>query len=226
MVKMKKRTWIAFVYLFFLLFITAVVEISYHNGYTFYRLESYAIDADGRVFIGKIGKIDIYKNNNLEGHIQLPVQHSYTLKFLPNNLIQLSKNDDIYYLSLNGDVIKTEKSSENVDRYSMTANIYKDTYGNSYEYSDSILGRKKIIKNGKEIVFIESRFNQIATIVKQWQFIEFLFAMFLFGGRGHPILFIKIAIKRISEGKIVYLVDFDKYYHDYYLSKIGKQKST
>jgi len=216
---MKNRTWIAFVYLLFLLFITAMVEISYHNGDTFYRIESYAVDAEGRVLIGKIGELDIYKNNILEGRIQLPVQHSYTLKCLPDDLIQLSKDDDIYYLSLDGNIVRAEKNSESINISFINTDVYEDMYGNSYKYSDSIWGRKKIIKNSKEIVFMESRFNQIATIIKQWQFIEFIFALFLFGGRGHPIIFFQIAMKRMSEGKITYLTDFENYYHEYYLSK-------
>ncbi len=118
-----------------------------------------------------------------------------------------------------GVIVGTEKRPGNVEKYPVISDFYEDIYGNFYEYSDSFFGRKKIIKNGTEIVFIESRFNQIATAVKQWQFFEVLLAIALFGGRGHPIVFIKVAAKRIADGKRVYLTEFDRYYREYYSGK-------
>ena len=213
---MKNSIWRAYVYIFILLLITAIVEYANYKGYTYYQVECFAVDSTGRVFIGKKGKIDIYDNNFLVDTVELPISHSYIIKLEEDNIIQILKNSDIYYIDLSRKNINKEIFTPQIDMYFQDADTYIDEKGDIYEYVDTIFTRKKIIKNGHDAIFVESRFNQVASIIKKWQFFEFFLALCMFAGKGHPVVFIRVAAKRLSSGKMVYFNEFDNYYKEYY----------
>ena len=213
---MRNNIWRAYLYIFILLLITVIVEYANYKEYTYYQVECFAVDSMGRVFIGKKGKIDIYDNNFIVDTVELPISHSYNIKLQEDNIIQILKNSDIYYIDLSGKILNKETSMSQINMNFQEVNTYVDKNGNVYEYSDTIFSRKKIIKNGYDTIFVESRFNQIASIIKKWQFFEFLLALCMFAGKGHPVAFIRVAAKRLSSGKVVYFNKFDDYYKEYY----------
>ena len=151
---MKKKRQIAVCVIF--VFVTAVMIscLGLILVGTAISIPCFAVDSQGRVYVGSQDNIEVYNNGFLERTIKPKTSRGYMFTVLENDTILLSTSTVVYAMDLSGTVTDSweDKGADTYNKIQYGKKRYLSSSGDVYEL-EQILGRTRIIKNGKDVVY-------------------------------------------------------------------------
>lgn len=132
-------------------------------------IDSYAVDSNDRLYVGKEGKIDVYDNGNFQYSIDSRTSKSCAFTINEDDCIVLSTASHIYILTLQGEELSVyeDPGSSMYARLQIGKRTFHSKNGDTYKRV-CFWGRTKIIKNNEQIVY-------------QMDFLSFTVKILIFG---------------------------------------------
>lgn len=148
--KVKLTVQICVVVIMFLLFSSFVLLLS---NYASLRINGFDIDSHGNLYIGRLHRIEIYKDGVLKHSVNLPRYRAWSMDLTEEDNIAIAANSKVYIMDLSGEVLQeaTDDQDETYIRLRKRNTVIGND-GKSYTRT-SLIGRTKIVDATKNAIY-------------------------------------------------------------------------
>ena len=128
-------------------------------------IESFAVDSQNRIYIGRPEEIHVYEGDRLVKRISAQTSRGYQFTVLKSDAILLSTSSNVYTMDLDGNVlsVREDVGTKTYNKLQYARKNFTSHKGDQYQIRDA-LGRAKIVKNGTETVY---QISVLSVIVKR-----------------------------------------------------------